>query len=293
MDIRQLEYFHAAATFRSMTKAAQHLYVSQPTISVSIQKLEQEVGIMLFDRSQKQFTLTTEGEIFLKNISDILSRLQDTIGEMNDYKELKKGYVKIGIPPMIGSFLFPKVLSGFKQKYPHLQLNIFEDSSFGLRQSLEKGELDVGIVNLMNPSDMLLTMPLVKQNFLVCLPHHHALAKQKHIEFHQLRNEQFILFKEGAYNRKLLEQECQKSGFVPHVLLSTDQIQTMQSLVADGMGISFIIEAIASKNHEYVSIPLKEPLYIEFGVAWNEKKYLSTAARTFIDFVSTIEFKLS
>lgn len=289
MDIRQLEYFHAAAIFNSLTKAAQHLYVSQPTLSVAIQKLEHEIGIVLFDRSQKQFVLTTEGKIFFENIADILSRLQDTIGEMNEYKQLQKGHIKIGIPPMIGSFIFPKVLAEFKQKYPYLQLNIFEDASFGLRQSLEKGELDVGIVNLMTPSNLLATRPLARQNFLVCLPKNHRLAKKKKIELGQLKYEQFILFKEGAYNRTLIIQECHKHDFAPHVLLSTDQIETIKSLVTDGMGISFLIEAIALKSKEFVSLPLSEPLYIDFGIAWNEKKYLSNAARTFIDFVAKIQ----
>lgn len=288
MDIRQLEYFHAAATFNSLTKAAQHLYVSQPTLSVAIQKLEQEIGIILFDRSQKQFMLTTEGEIFFKNITGILNRLQDTIGEMNEYKQLQKGYIKVGVPPMIGSFLFPKVLAEFKQKYPHLQLNIFEDASFRLRQALEKGELDVGIVNLMNPSNLLSSLPLARQKFLVCLPKKHPLAKQKSIDIKQLQDEQLILFKEGAYNRKLILEECLRHDFVPNVLVSTDQIETIKSLVADGIGVSFLIESIALKSKDFVSLPLAEPLYIDFGVSWNEKKYLSTAAKTFIEFVSQI-----
>lgn len=288
MDIRQLEYFQAAATFNSLTKAAQHLYVSQPTLSVAIQKLEQEVGVTLFDRSQKQFALTAEGEIFLKNISSILSRLQDTIGEMNEYKQLQKGYIKVGVPPMIGSFLFPKILAEFKQKYPQLQINIVEDASFRLRQSLEKGELDVAIVNLMTPSNLLSSRPLAKQNFLICLPHEHPLAKQSAIAIQQLQDEQLILFKEGAYNRKLIIDECLKHNFMPNILLSTDQIETIKSLVADGIGISFLIESIALKSKDFVSLPLENPLYIDFGIAWNEKKYMSTAVKTFIDFVSQI-----
>lgn len=289
MDIRQLEYFHAAVTYNSLTKAAQHLYVSQPTLSVAIQKLEQEMGITLFDRSQKQFTLTTEGEIFFKNISGILSRLQDTIGEMNDYKQLQKGHIKVGVPPMIGSFLFPKILAEFKHKYPQLQLDVREDASFGLRQSLEKGDLDVGIVNLMNPSSLLASLPLARQSFLVCLPNIHPLANQKQISLQQLQDEQFILFKEGAYNRKLIIDECLKYNFMPNILLSTDQIATIKSLVADSIGISFLIESIALKSKEFKSLPLAEPLYIDFGIAWSEKKYLSTAAQTFIDFVSQIQ----
>ena len=103
MELRQLEYFQTASRLRNITRAARLLKVSQPNITVAIKKLEAELGILLFDRSQKQLTLTPEGAVFLKRIEVALRTIDDAILEVNDYKQLQKGTIKIGIPPMMGA----------------------------------------------------------------------------------------------------------------------------------------------------------------------------------------------
>ena len=109
MELRQLEYFQMAAKLKNITRAAERLRVSQPNITVAIKKLEAELGIQLFDRSQKQLSLTPEGTIFLTRIELALRNIQDAILEVNDYKQLQKGTIKIGIPSMIGAYLFPRI----------------------------------------------------------------------------------------------------------------------------------------------------------------------------------------
>lgn len=289
MDLRHLEYFQMVAKLNNVTRAAEQLYVSQSTVTLAIQKLEEELGLQLFDRSQKQFLLTTEGHVFLLSISDILNKLQDTISDMHKYRELQKGTLKVGIPPMIGSFLFPEILASFKIRYPNLQLSILEEGSVNIRQLLEKGELDLGIVNLYEPSPMLDTLKMAREQFVVCLPSNHPLAKNTVISLDQLRDEPFILFKEGAYNRDLILNKCKEEyGFTPNIILSSDQIETIRSLVIKGIGISFLIEKITRKNKECVAIPLSSPLYIDFGLAWKKDKYLSKASQAFMSFITEL-----
>ena len=100
MELRQLEYFQMASRLRNITRAAERLRVSQPNITVAIKKLEAELGIQLFDRSQKQLALTPEGAVFLNRIELALRNIQDAVLEVNDYKQLQKGTIKIGIPPI-------------------------------------------------------------------------------------------------------------------------------------------------------------------------------------------------
>ena len=290
MDLRHLEYVQMVAKLNNVTRAAEQLHVSQSTVTLAIQKLEENLGLQLFDRSQKQFSLTPEGHVFLLNISEILNKLQDTISDMNKYRQLQKGTLNVGIPPMIGSFLFPEILAGFKIRYPNLQLSIFEEGSINIRQLLEKGELDLGIVNLYHPSPALETLKMAREEFVVCLPSNHSLAENAVISFGQLRNEPFILFKEGAYNRELILQECEKCGFTPNIILSSDQIETIKSLVAKGIGISFLIDKITRKSKEYAAIPLQRPMYIDFGLAWKKDKYLSKAAQAFIRFITELNW---
>ena len=146
MELRQLEYFQMASRLRNITRAAQRLRVSQPNITVAIKKLEAELDIQLFDRSQKHLTLTPEGAVFLKRIEVALRNLDDAILEVNDYKQLQKGTIKIGIPPITGAYLFPKVFSGFRHINPNLDVLLFEEGSLSIRRKLERDELDFGII---------------------------------------------------------------------------------------------------------------------------------------------------
>ena len=125
MELRQLEYFQMASRLKNITRAAERLRVSQPNITVAIKKLEAELGIQLFDRSQKQLSLTTEGAVFLNRIELALRNIQDAVLEVNDYKQLQKGTIKIGIPSMIGAYLFPKIFSSFQRKYSHLDVYLY------------------------------------------------------------------------------------------------------------------------------------------------------------------------
>lgn len=290
MDLRQLEYFQMVAKLRSITRAAEQMHVSQSTVTLAIQKLEDDLDILLFDRSQKQLSLTPEGYVFLQNVADVLNRLHDAVMDLNNFKQLQKGSLKVGVPPMIGAFLFPEILASFTELYPHLQLTIVEDGSLNLRQMLERGELDVAIVNIVDPSPALEMVPLVKQPFVACLPVNHRLAGRKIISLAELRDEPFVLFKQSAYNRKLIIDECKQHEFIPNIILSSDQIETMKAVVKKGVGICFLIEEIAHNCDGIVAIPLVEPLSIEFGLAWKRDKYLSKASQAFIEFITKVSF---
>ena len=170
MDIRQLEYFQMVGKLGNITRAAERLHVSQSTITIAIQRLEDQMDVQLFDRSQKQLALTTEGQVFWQKVTDILRQLQDAVAEAQNYRDLQKGTLKIGVPPLIASFLFPGILSAFTAQYPNLQISIIEDGSKKLRQFLEQGQLDLAIVNLHQAPPLLETLPLSREQFVVCLP---------------------------------------------------------------------------------------------------------------------------
>ena len=152
MELRQLEYFQMASRLRNITRAAERLRVSQPNITVAIKKLEAELGIQLFDRSQKQLSLTPEGAVFLNRVELALRNIQDAVLEVNDYKQLQKGTIKIGIPPMMGAYLFPKIFSSFQRRYSHLEIFMHEEGSMSIREQLERDELDFAAVIFYRPS---------------------------------------------------------------------------------------------------------------------------------------------
>lgn len=285
MDIRQLEYFREVATIKSITQSAQKLYVSQPTITVALQKLEQELDIALFDRNKKQFTLTKEGALFLEKVSDILNKLQAAVTEIREHKNLQKGYLRIGIPPLVGAGLFPAIITNFASIHALLNLDILEDGSRNIREYIKQDTLDVGIINLMNLTDDFFSIPISRQELLVCLHHEHPLAEYEEIDLQQLATEKLILFNETNYNRHLIMQEFLSQDIVPRVILSTSQIATMQSLVSKNLGICFLTREVIPPSSTMVARSLKKNLFLEFGLAWHKEKILSPAAKAFIEFI--------
>ena len=176
MEIRQLEYFYAISNTGSFTRAAENLHVAQPSITKAIHQLEAELGILLFDRSQKKNALTAEGRAFYIRAEKILREMNEAVAEMNDFRNLNKGTIKMAIPPMIGAYLFPNIFIGFRQKFPSLELLVFEEGSLAARAMLEQEELDLGLVILPEFSTVLQTRPMVQEEIMLCVNPEHPLA---------------------------------------------------------------------------------------------------------------------
>jgi DNA-binding transcriptional LysR family regulator len=286
VELRQLEYFQMVSRLNSITRAAERLHVAQPSITVAIRKLEEELGVKLFDRSQKQLALTAEGTVYLQRVEDILSRVHDSVLEMNDYRTMKKGSIKIGLTPTIGAALFPFIFTKFQQAYPQLDVSIVEEGSLAVRSLLEQGELDIGVLIFSNMSPRLATIPITAGQLFVCLPPNHPFGKLfSSIPFAKLKEQPFILFKEDTYSRQLILEECAKHQFTPRIVFSSSQIETIMGLVEQGAGITFLLDAIVRKRSTIISRPLEDPLIVKAGLAWNKERYLSNATKTFIDFI--------
>jgi len=286
MELRQLEYFQMVCRCNSITKAAAELHVAQPSITIAIKKLEEELGVTLFDRTQRQITLTAEGQVFLRRISDILSRLHDATVEMNDYRILQKGSIKIGVPSTIGAFPFPTLFARFQKLYPNFKLTVVEAGSLTIPNYLERGDIELGIMITSTTSNCLATVAITTGQILVCLPPGHPLSELDAIPFTALRNERFVLLKEDSYSRQLILAECNKHQFNPNIVFSSSQIETVRSLVEQGVGISFLVDEVAQKHGTIITRPLTEPLTYQIALAWNKDRYLSKATKLFIDFVS-------
>ena len=291
MEIRQLEFFHAVCQLNSISKAAEKMHVAQPAVSISIQKLEEELGVQLFDRSQRQIALTEEGKLFSQRVNEILMQIDDSIHEVKDRKPDNHGSIKIGIPPMVGVFLFPHIFAKFRKQYPNITLNAVEAGSLSVQRLLEDGSIDIGIIT-QNPRSSLEIHPITAVQVHVCLPHSHPLAGLTGIPFARLRDEPFILLKEDTYSRQVILNECHKHEINPKIIFSSSHIDTIVSLVELEVGISFLFDVIARKYSTITSIPLEEPISSPIVLAWNRKRYLTSASRAFIDFITNIRLNL-
>ncbi|MDD4344100.1 MAG: LysR substrate-binding domain-containing protein, partial [Eubacteriales bacterium] len=239
----------------------------------------------LLDRSQKKITLTSEGKVFLKRVEGILANIEDAVIEMQDYQGLAKGMIKLGVPPMIGSFIFPEIFAGFRKIYPKIDFTITEEGSLAVREMLEQGDLDVGIIILREESKFLDTVIIQENQIVACLPLNHPLAESNKISFDDLRYEKFIMLKEDTFHRRAVIEACENSGYYPEIAISSSQTETIRALVANGLGISFLLDSIAERKKDLVGIPLENPIKINIALAWKKDKYLSVATQTLIDFI--------
>ena len=288
MEIRQLEYFVSVVETNSFTKAAEKQYVSQPCITHSIRKLEEELGFELFDRSQKKSPLTDEGKRFYLRACNLLNELRDTMTEMNELRNLSRGTINLAIPPMIGSCLFPYLFTSFQTQYPHLTLNVCEEGSFSAHRMIEQEELDLGIIILPDPNlETLQSVQLTQQEILLAVAPTHPLAQRESVCFADLRQEKFILFKSNFFQRHAILNRCQQENIEPNIVFNSSQVETVKSLISHGIGISFLMRMAVQGLPGLVGVPLNPPIHVKIGLAWKKGRQLSPSARAFINLVTS------
>ncbi|MFT9848995.1 LysR family transcriptional regulator [Aneurinibacillus sp. REN35] len=285
MEIRQLEFFVEVARRQSFTKAAEELLVAQPAISKSIKKLENEVGLLLFNRAERKVSLTAEGEVLLKHAETILDQLAHAKAEMEELSGLKKGEVRIGLPSMVGSYYFPGLIIDFKKKYPDLQIMVYEQGTVKIRQMLMDGEIDMGVILEDDEMEGIEVLSFLEEEMVVCVPASHPFASLHAVSYEELAKESLILFKEGYFQREIIAQASQISGLPLNVTFETNQISLIKSLVARKLGVTLFLRMVVAEDSHLVPVSLKPPVYLKLGVAWNKNAYLSKANQAFLSFL--------
>lgn len=290
MELKQLEFFISVAEFGNMTKAAQHHYVSQPNITVAIKKLEEELGVELFKREYKKMTLTDKGHQFYNSTKQVLAQLQNAVDEIKDERNKRSGTVTIGIPPMISAYLFTPLLNHFRHEYPQWELNILVEGSVGVSDRVLADEADLGIVIIDNISPKLESVPLFKSEHKLCIPKNHPFNKLSQVPFSLLKDESLILMKIDSVHRQNVLSLCESCGFLPKIVLSSNQVETNINSVANGFGLSFLLDIAKLDRNDVQLISMSPPLTVTIGLVWRKNKYLSYAMKDLINFIKHVPF---
>ncbi|MEH6628614.1 MAG: LysR family transcriptional regulator [Motiliproteus sp.] len=285
MDLRKLEIFQQVARLGGFTRAAEHLHMAQPAVSIAIQKLESELELLLFHRQDKQISLTREGQVLLRHAEQILGLVHLAHVEMNELKGLRKGEVRIGIPSMLGSYYFPEILMAFKLKYPDLQLSVIEAGARDIQQLIYKGELDMGVVVRDQVPESLESEVFLREEMVVCVPKSHSFANCSSVTYRQFFAEQLVLFKEGYFHREFINRVSRESGQPLQVAFETNLIPLIRSIVKKGFGITTFLRMVVADDPELVAVPFKEPVWLDLSIAWKKGGYLSHADREFMRFL--------
>ena len=222
MELRKIEYFIAVCEHMNMTKAAEALHIAQPSISNGIKSLEEEVGFEFFDRSKRQLKLTDKGRLFLERSKALLNHVEDVSKEMKDLGRSNTGTIKLGIPPMIGTLLFPRILIDYKKQHPYIQLQLTEDGSLETKRKIIDGEVDLGIIILSDEEDALETNQILQTEIVACMNREHALGRHSKLSPELIAREKLIMLKEGFYHREVLLSYFRRNGITPEIAVSTN-----------------------------------------------------------------------
>ncbi len=285
MDIRQLRYFMEIARQNNFTKAANLLHIAQPAVSVSIKKLEEELDLTLFNRQEKKISLTAEGEIFLEHVKRILDEVKAAEMEMGALKGLDRGEVRLGIPPMLGAYFFPKIISGFMEKHPGLHLSVYGDGSWKIQSMLSSSELDMGVIVGSDYPEDLEVHRFMREEVVVCVNSDHHLAQRSSISYQEFAKQDLAFYKEGYYLRELIFDMLKKKGIVPNVLVETNLFSLVAALVMNGKGVSVCLRMVTDQNVGMKAISFEPPLYMDLMIAWKQQSYLSRANRAFVEYL--------
>ena len=302
------EYVLAVIKEKGFTKAAERLFVSQPSLSASIKRIEEKIGAPIFDRSSNPISLTEVGQEYLKYALEIEEKERDFDRYVTDHTNLLTGTIKLGGSSFFSSFVLPDMISEFNSKHPKINFEIYEDSTKNLMNALSLGNLDLVIDNAVPDDDNIISKVYTSERLLLAVPKSFAVNEKLkkfcmsaedvkndiHLEsaltvdLEKFKDEKFILLHHENDTGKRAEKLFKKYSISPRVIFHLDQQVTAYNVSCTGMGISFVSDTLvkrigASPEIYYYKLPDKSTVR---NIYFYHKKnhYLSLSARKFIEY---------
>lgn len=289
MKLIQMQYFQMVCKYNSVSRAAEELHISQPTISNSIRELEDQFGIQLFHRIKKRLVLTKEGEYFLHKVHEILKITHSLDLDMASFGRMQN-IIKLGVPPMIGTMLFPSMFGVFKPMYPEIQLDIYEHGSKRTIQLMEEDALDMAIV-ITNDLDTCKfnVIDILETQIVLCAKNSPPWSEKTSVTIEELEQEPLILLKEDSFQNSTIKQHFSARGIRPNIIMYSNQMLTLQKFVTEEIAKAFLFQELVTKGSGICGIPLNPPIQIQIGLIWKKERQMYSSTSKFIDFATKFQ----
>jgi LysR family hydrogen peroxide-inducible transcriptional activator len=257
-------------------------------LSQQIQKLEEELGERLFDRMKREAKLTPHGEAFLRRAVRILEEAEAAKREAADARDLLRGTVTVGVLPTIAPYLLPEVMAQFTEKFPGVEIVVQEDTTARLLKLAHGYEIDFVLISRPIEDERLEVKELFPEELLLSLPPGHPLTRKRTVAVADLEGERLIVMKEGHCLGDQVLGFCDRSDVKPKISFRSAQLETIQALVAAGLGIS-LIPAMAARGErevspEYRSLQSPRPER-KIVAAWPKQRQHTRAASEFLKMI--------
>jgi LysR family hydrogen peroxide-inducible transcriptional activator len=281
MEMHQLRYVVAVARAGNFSRAAEHCHVAQPSLSQQIQKLEAELGERLFDRMKRETKLTTAGELFLRRAVKILEEAEAAKREASDVSNLMRGTLNVGVLPTIAPYILPRLLIAFTTKFPGIETVIHENTTAQLIKQVLAYEVDLALASRPIEDKRLEVRDLFSEELKLALPPRHPLIRKRIIQAEDIQHERLIVMKSDHCLGDQVLRFCDQRAVRPSISFRSAQLETIQSLVHAGMGLSLIPEMAVFENRknapEYRSFGAPKPQRTIVAM-WLRQRSLSRAA---------------
>lgn len=284
MDIKTLRYFVEVVRQQSFTRAAQNLYVTQPTISKMLRNLEEELNSTLLIRDGRRLLLTDTGRVVYERGIAILTEFRQLEAELSDIHHLDKGKLRLGIPPMVG-MLMAGPIGLYRQRYPGVELKIAEFGSLTVQQAVINGELDLAITALpVEEEHQFSSLPLFSHPLCVLAPRFGEWVKRHYVEPRELSAHPLLIYNEDFALSHQLMQLFATLNMNPQIAVRSGQWDFLAAMVQAGVGIAILPEPVCRKLDKNVLtwLPLRSPLRWELGMIWRDGVYLSHSAQAWL-----------
>lgn len=308
------EIIYCIAKERSFSKAAQKLFIAQPSLSMLVRKLEEELGVPLFDRSSKPIRLTEAGEAYIRATEQIRQTEQDFAAYIAALNNMETGTLYIGSNQLLSSLVLPRYISAFMQKYPNIHLSLMDANSTQLENAITDGALDIVIDNSLLPNEQFLQRYLATEYLLLAVPAHFLeneacreygltytdILENRHIEknrpvpLERFSQTPFILMNRDNDIRKQTASIFQQTNFTPKVLMEMDRLLTLYTYVQQGTAASLVSDTLVRHVHgEEQSNIVFYTLPTEFNkrniyASYKRNKFCSKAVLTLLEILGNL-----
>jgi len=286
VDIRGLEVFLSVAKHLNYTRAGEELNLSQPSVSIRIKQLENELGMKLFEQLGKKVALTDAGLLLVSHARRVIAAIQDAKQALEELQGLERGSLRIGASTTPGMYLIPQIIARFKERYPKIEVHLGIKDTKQVEEGVIRNEFDFGFVGGHLVGDEVDVLAWVTDQLVLVVGPKHPLAKKKSIKAEDLRKEKFILRELGSATRSTIASHLQKSSLAVQTVMEMENPESVKKAVQSGLGIAFISKfavEIELRAKTLVAVRIHGlDIRRELKIVHRKDKHLSRAAQTFI-----------
>ncbi len=289
----QFQQFRLLAKLQHMSRAADELAISQPALSRSLARLEEEMGFALFERCGKKIRLNSCGAMFLEHVERAMLEIEQGREKVRQYIDPAEGTVALAFLHSLGTNFVPGLVGRFRKLQPKVRFKLYQNGTASLRVQLLSGEIDLCLCSKLRDEAALCWQPLFREELFLAVPEAHRLAKRRSIGLAEIASEALISFKEHYGLRMLADEFFAAAGVKPEITFEGEEIMTVAGLVETGLGVALIPHIHGLDEMKLVFLPIKAPdCYRTIGLAWPKTRCLSPAALRFREFILSEEKKL-